>query len=297
MPELPEVETIRREIVADGFLDRTLLRCEVGKVGFARPKEKLHRFVAPPSRLREPLTEANRHGKFLFLTFPSGHIVCHFGMSGRLAVDDPQSADSAYRRFRFSFEGGRTLDFIDVRRFGNVDWFAGSEFRAYPRLAHYGPDALLDDVSPTHFLSHARHRRTPVKSLLMDQRVVAGLGNIYANELLFASRLHPLTPSHEVSRPAWRRLARNLKALLLDAIEGGGATLRDGVFLGLHGQEGAYRRMCNVYGRAGKACRRCGNVLLAATVGGRQTVYCSRCQRGSLSLRRAAADASEKALA
>lgn len=281
MPELPEVETIRREILASGFVGQRLVACGPVNRGFGRPKEKQHVFSSPPANLNESLQDVLRYGKFLFLAFSSGYVVCHFGMSGRLEASVAEPADMKYLRYEFRFSNQRRLRIIDVRRFGSVDWYEGSRIEVYSRVAKFGPDALGSKLTAEYLHAASRGRTTPVKSLLMDQSIVAGIGNIYANEALFDAGVHPYSHAGSLSLTRCGRLIEAIRSVLHQAISSGGATLQDGVFLGVHSAEGKFLELCKVYDRGGQPCLNCGGRLLSRPICARQTVFCANCQRRS----------------
>ena len=286
MPELPEVETIRREVLKAGLVGQRLVVCGPANCGFGRPREKHHVFVSPPANLNEPLKDVLRYGKYLFLAFPSGYTVCHFGMSGRLAVGVVAPADVKYMRYEFRFSDRRRLRLIDVRRFGSVDWYEGNHIEEYSRVARFGPDALSEELTAGYLYATSRGRTIPVKSFIMNQEVVAGIGNIYANEALFDAGIHPYSHAGGISQNRFGRLVEAIRSVLHRAISSGGATLQDGVFLGVHSTKGRFQDLCRVYDRGGQPCCNCGRQLLSKPMCARQTIYCANCQyKGYLSKR------------
>ena len=170
---------------------------------------------------------------------------------------------------------GHCLRFNDPRRFGCVLWLSPGEI--HPLLSHLGPEPLSDAFDGDYLHARSRGRKVPIKSLIMDGKVVVGVGNIYANEALFLSGIHPGRSAGRVSRVRYASLAENIKQVLTSAIEQGGTTLRD--FVGGDGKPGYFAQQLFVYGRGGLPCKRCGAALREVRLGQRSTVYCVTCQR------------------
>jgi formamidopyrimidine-DNA glycosylase len=259
MPELPEVETVRRA------LERHVRGCvittyRVGKPAFNRP--------IPPEALRglkgSRITAVERRGKYLLLRLSRGwDLVCHLGMSGSVSF----GADEGHVRFRFT-AGGRTVKFHDPRRFGRVGC----------RLPELGPEPLSEGFSKDYLFGALRGRRAPIKALLLDQAVVAGVGNIYATEALFRAGIRPHRPAHLVTRAEAARLCSEVKKVLRRAISLGGTTLKDKAFRDPEGRPGRFALRTAVYGLKVGAC---GHELKATTrrISGRTSLYCPVCQR------------------
>ena len=271
MPELPEVETVRRslELHLEG---RVITSVGAEPVQLRRPldPEKLSRLVG--SRL----VGFRRRGKFLLIRLePEGTILVHLGMTGRLQIAAPSEPRLPHNHLVLGLDDGRELRYADVRRFGLVDWLppgAEATDRSLSRLGIEPLDPALSEVLPP--LMYAR--RAPVKALLMDQRLVAGVGNIYAAEALWRSRIRPTRAGNRTSLARLATLARNVQEVLGEAIAQGGTTLRD--YATPEGEFGYFAVKLEVYGRQGEPCRCCGATLRAKVIGGRTTVWCGRCQ-------------------
>ena len=275
MPELPEVETARR-----GLLPHVAGR-RVGHVRLRRPDLRW-----PIPREVEDLLPGQRieairrRAKYLLLDTAAGSALLHLGMSGSLRVLPEDTAVRAHDHVDIGLEGldgapDRVLRFNDPRRFGCLLWQAPGE--VHPLLAGLGPEPLSDDFDGDYLFARSRGRAAPVKTFLMDQAVVVGVGNIYAAEALFIAGISPLRPAGKVSRARYVALAEAVKAILAHAIARGGTTLRD--FLSPDGVPGYFEQELLAYGRGGQPCPRCGRALKQASIGQRATVWCGHCQR------------------
>jgi formamidopyrimidine-DNA glycosylase len=270
MPELPEVETTRRgvEPYSRGCTVETLV-----------VREPRLRWPVPddlPDRLRGQLIEAvERRGKYLLFRTASGSLMVHLGMSGSLRVQDRAEPPLQHDHVDILMHEGHCLRFNDPRRFGSFLWLPHGE--SHPLLSHLGPEPLSGGFDGDYLYRRSRGRRGPVKSLVMDGKVVVGVGNIYANEALFLSGIHPARAAGRVSRARYGVLAEHIKRVLTSAIEQGGTTLRD--FVGGDGKPGYFAQQLFVYGRGGQPCKRCGATLREVRIGQRSTVYCVACQR------------------
>jgi len=272
MPELPEVEAVRRG------LERAVVGPAVTAVEVRRPD-----IVVGPCDHTNLLGHTHvetaiRHGKQLALVGVSGAVVCvHLGMSGSLTfVGDPAARPAPpHTHVVWRLAGGGELRFADPRRFGGVWVFHNVEQLWKQRWAFLGPDAL--QITPGRLGEGLSRTRRGLKAALLDQALIAGLGNIYVDELLFACGLHPLVPAHQVNPAQLPGVVRRMRRLLGRAIEAGGSSLRD--YRDADGRPGSYQRSHKVYGRAGLPCARCGRSLASAPVAGRTTVWCPACQR------------------
>ncbi len=270
MPELPEVETTRRGIVphlvgrriVGVVLRRTRLRWPIpAEIGSELPGQRIE--------------AVRRRAKYLLLDVGSGSAIVHLGMSGSLRVLDRDTPAGRHDHVDLQLDDGRMLRLNDPRRFGALLWQPRGE--VHELLSRLGPEPLSDAFDAACLMRVARGRSAPIKHVLMDQHVVVGIGNIYAAEALFRAGIHPHRAAGRISRERWERLVVAVRAVLQEAIEQGGTTLRD--FVAPDGAPGYFVQQLDVYGRAGEACTRCGTRLRAADWGQRATVYCPRCQR------------------
>lgn len=269
MPELPEVETTRRGL-APHLAGRSLAAVAV--------REARLRWPVPDSiegAIGRPLVDLERRAKYLLFRFATGTVLVHLGMSGSLRLVPPTLPPGRHDHVDLAFTGGLTVRLTDPRRFGAVLWAPAGA--CHPLLARLGIEPLDPTFDGQCLVAAARRRPGPVKSLLMDARVVVGVGNIYASEALFRAAIHPRRPARRVAQARYEGLARAIVAVLSDAIAAGGTTLRD--FVGGDGRPGYFEQALAVYGRAGEPCLRCGAPLRREVIAARATYFCVRCQR------------------
>jgi formamidopyrimidine-DNA glycosylase len=282
MPELPEVETVcaALRIVLDGVVVKN---CEVRNSSLREPVDVEALKNAVTNRR---ICEVRRRGKFIVWELgDTGEIpalVLHLGMSGRFHTEPPGTPYERHDHVCWMLDNGRELRFCDPRRFGSVRVTRLECPGANPpELAHLGPEPLGEMFNANSLFCELRKRKAPVKNLLLDQTLVAGIGNIYANEALYVARIHPLTPGDRLGKTRCARLVDAVKSVLADAIACGGTTIRD--FQGLNGDEGHFATCLNVYGRDGETCPRCdaesGAKIHRVVSAGRSTYFCPKCQR------------------
>ena len=274
MPELPEVETIRRAL-ATRLIGATFSGVQIREHRFRR--------VVDPLCLRrlvgQSLTGIKRRAKYLLLKTKRDVLVIHLGMSGRLLLTSPQQPIDQHDHICFTLRTTgtvRELRFHDPRRFGMVIVLERTRLEQDPAFARLGPDPFDDAFSPEYLYRFSRGSSRPIKNLLMDASVVGGIGNIYANELLWRARVHPLTRSGRVRMERWVRIHASCLQVLRDAIAAGGTTLND--YADPNGNLGYFSVSLSVYGRSDKECPRCSRRLRRIVQSGRSTFYCPGCQ-------------------
>lgn len=278
MPELPEVESVRRQL-APRVTGRRI-------VDVWRDPHPSARFHAVERLAGRRVDAVHRRGKFLVLPLdapPGGEVlelVLHLGMTGSLRVRDPVATTDTppltHVRARLQLDDGAVLSFRDPRRFGRFSVVeAGCYDRIIPTLAHMGPEPLSSAFTPEGLAAGLAASTSPVKARLLDQRLVAGVGNIYADEALWRARIHPA--SRRVGARRAGVLHAALVAILTAAIEREGTTFRD--YQMVNGQSGRYAQHLDAYGQHGRPCRRCGTTLRRTVIAQRGTSYCPRCQR------------------
>lgn len=269
MPELPEVETTRRGItpfLQGHRIERVVLRRR--DLRWPIPADIEQRL--PGQRVQA----IERRAKYLLIHTRVGSAVLHLGMSGSLRVIDASVPVGKHDHYDLDLDDGHVLRFTDPRRFGCLLWQPPGQI--HPLLAKLGPEPLSDDFDGDHLWRLSRGRRAAVKTFLMDQSIVVGVGNIYASEALFAAGIHPARAAGRVSHERYRHLTTAVRNILAYAIERGGTTLRD--FIRPDGMPGYFERELMVYGRAGQPCLHCGTRVRARTLGQRNTFFCPRCQ-------------------
>ncbi|MDQ2879213.1 MAG: bifunctional DNA-formamidopyrimidine glycosylase/DNA-(apurinic or apyrimidinic site) lyase [Pseudomonadota bacterium] len=270
MPELPEVETTVRGL-EPVLLGQRLASVETRRGDLRRPF---------PVDLRQRMTGAvvtrlDRRAKYGVIETDRGDtMVFHLGMSGRWRVDPGELLP--HDHLVLETEEGRRLALNDPRRFGSVDLVSTEAMRLYPPFVAMGPEPLGPGFTADYLLAALTGRKASIKLMLLDQRIVAGLGNIYVCEALFLSRISPKTAAGRISLPRLERLIETIRAVLLSAIEAGGSSLRD--YARPDGELGYFSKQFAVYGREGERCA-CGGIVRRYTEGGRSTFWCPTCQR------------------
>jgi formamidopyrimidine-DNA glycosylase len=277
VPELPEVETIRRDVDKE-FSGKRIKKVTVTGTRSVRRHANPTEFV---SRLEgRRLASARRKGKYLLLDLDNQDVlVVHLGMSGQLLHAEVRESRPRHTHVELSFAGAGHLRFVDPRTFGEMFVTAPDHLQVeIPELAHLGFDPLDDQMAWTRFAALLAARRTKLKPLLMDQRFVAGIGNMYADEILFAAGLRPDRGSDSLTPQEVRRLYRSMIETLQSAIKHRGSSLADEQYRDLFGDVGDYQRLHNVYAREGEPCPRCRSAIVRVKATGRSTFYCPRCQ-------------------
>ena len=283
MPELPEVETVRRGLLP-AMEGHVIARAEVNRPDLRWPF---------PDRMAERLTgqrveRLRRRSKYILADLSGGEtLLMHLGMSGRILISgDPlgqfvhdHPAPEKHDHVVFHMQNGARIIFNDPRRFGAMDLFETATAEAHPLLSAIGPEPLGNAFHEDHLIAALRGRMTPIKSALLDQKIVAGLGNIYVCEALFRAGIHPVRKAGKIGRTRVASLVPVIRATLEDAIAAGGSSLRD--YRRADGELGYFQHSFDVYGREGAPCRRdgCNGKVRRIVQAGRSSFYCTVCQR------------------
>jgi formamidopyrimidine-DNA glycosylase len=273
VPELPEVETIRRELepVLAGC---TIVHAEIGDPRLSRPRAPEELAAALGG---ERIVALERRGKYLLLRLASGRaLAVHLRMTGSLRRLGAGAPADPYRRALLELDDGSRIDYRDVRRFGTWRLLEAGELESF-LAERLGPEPLSPEFTPELLRDRLAGRRAPLKSALLDQRTLAGLGNIYVDEALWRARLHPATPAGSLGKRALTRLHESIRMTLETGIAHQGATLRD--YALPSGETGSMQSEFRIYGRGGEPCERCGAAISKTRIAGRGTWYCPRCQR------------------
>jgi formamidopyrimidine-DNA glycosylase len=271
MPELPEVETIRRQL-APHLEGRTIADARILDPRWTRPD--------PPAAVEAELQGAvieqiGRAGKYLIWSLSDERFLLqHLRMTGTLLYDP--AIPPAHTRVLFDFDGGHRLVYVDPRRFGTGHLVHGEAERDRYLAARIGIEPLTPEFTSAHLRELARGRTAPIKAFVLDQRRIAGVGNIYADEALFRARIHPLRPAGRLSGVDWERVRAGIEEALSAGIEAKGASIDD--FRHVDGARGSFQDRFLVHRRAGEPCPRCGHTIRKIVVGGRGTYVCERCQ-------------------
>ncbi|TKB45467.1 bifunctional DNA-formamidopyrimidine glycosylase/DNA-(apurinic or apyrimidinic site) lyase [Thalassotalea mangrovi] len=269
MPELPEVEVCRQGIephvlnqnVADVIVRNKQMRWPVSED------------IAEIRGLK--ILAVERRAKYLLLKTEKGTLLLHLGMSGTIRVIDANLAVKKHDHFDLLLASGKALRLNDPRRFGAILWLK-DDVNAHPLFQSLGPEPLTDEFPTGYLYEKSRNKAVPIKTFIMNNQIVVGVGNIYANESLFQAGIRPTTPAGKVSRKRYDTLTQIIKTVLAKAITQGGTTLKD--FTQSDGKPGYFAQELQVYGRGGQPCVSCKTTLKEIKQGGRATVYCPKCQ-------------------
>ena len=280
MPELPEVETVRRGIAAQ-VVGRRVTRVEVGR---ERTVRRTSRQALIDGLTGATITAAHRRGKYLLCPLDTGdELMVHLRMSGRLLVAAAGTDRPPHTHVVLHLAGrpAQELWFVDPRTFGEMVVFDPANLAVeMPELARLGVDPIADGLSRTQLAALLRGRRRPLKPLLLDQHVVAGVGNIYADESLHRARLRPDRPAESLTPREITRLRDAVVSVLEEAVEAGDSTLADTQYVDVDGEGGWFQVHHRVYDRAGRRCLTCGKAdILRVVMAGRSTCFCPRCQK------------------
>ncbi len=271
MPELPEVETTLRGLAPH------LLGQRIVNVTIRNPHL---RWPIPRGlpKLLQGLTicSLSRRAKYLLVDCGSGILILHLGMSGSLRILPADAAIEKHDHFDLLLANGKLMRLRDPRRFGAVLWHVGDPAQ-HPLLAHLGPEPLEENFDGEYLYRATRKRSAAIKLVIMDNHVVVGVGNIYANEALFRSGIRPQLSDDKLSKPRCARLVQTIRETLTEAIASGGSTLRD--FVNSDGKPGYFQQHYWVYGRAGEPCFACGASIKQIKQGQRSSFYCPVCQK------------------
>ena len=269
MPELPEVEVSRMGI-SPHMIGQTIK-------AFVFRTPKLRWDI--PQELKklegQVIRNISRRAKYLLIETDEGTAIVHLGMSGSLRVLDADFPPAKHDHVDLKLSNGKVLRYNDPRRFGAWLWSAPNEPHAV--LGHMGPEPLTEEFNADYVAEKAKGKRVAVKQFIMDNKIVVGVGNIYANESLFKTRIHPTRPAGKLTKKEWQLLVENIKATLEIAIQQGGTTLKD--FAQADGKPGYFAQELLVYGKGGEPCPECGEALQEQKIGQRNTFFCGECQR------------------
>ena len=269
MPELPEVETVRRQLEPE-ITGRTVV--EAGSHWSAK-------FTPAVGATGARVTGTGRRGKFLLFDLDDERqLVIHLGMTGRLSIDrspDDGGLGQPHLRAWWDLDDGSRLEFVDVRRFGRIRVVPSGDYSSIPALHHAGPEPWDPELDGRRFRELIGRSRRRIKTQLLSQRPIAGVGNIYADEALWLASINPRATRLSEDRAG--RLLDAIRLVLERGIDNGGTTLRD--YRDASGERGANQHALDAYGRAGQPCRRCRTVLRSAVIDARTTTWCPTCQR------------------
>lgn len=270
MPELPEVETTCRGI--SPLLNHRLIK----SIHVYQPKLRLlvSESIAENCQ-NQTIQEVSRRGKYIVLGLNQGAILIHLGMTGHLQIIPALTERKKHDHIDLVLDNNLVLRYHDPRRFGSWQWLDGPPDQ-HPSIANLGLEPLSNDFNGHYLMQSCQNKKQPIKSTIMDNRIVVGVGNIYASESLFLSGIHPLMPAGSLSLDQYQNLVYQIKAVLKKAISAGGTTLKD--FINPEGKPGYFSQSLYVYGRKNNACTLCEDTIQSITIGGRSTAFCPSCQ-------------------
>jgi len=274
MPELPEVEVISRGL-APHILGNTFQ-----KITFSHKKLRL---PLPNPELRALLcgsliTKVERRAKYITIGTDNGVLlVIHLGMTGNLDIFPEKTRPAKHDHGRFLMQNQFELRYNDTRRFGSIMIFAPDDPAKTSFFGKMGPEPFTDAFSASYLCRMALNRKKPVKNFLMDNQIVVGLGNIYANEILYASSIHPQTAVNTIKTKGWQTIIDQTRTTLTKAIAAGGSTISD--FVNSSGEKGYFQLSLQVYGRKGEKCPKCQGTIHKINMAGRATFFCDTCQK------------------
>jgi formamidopyrimidine-DNA glycosylase len=278
--ELPEVEVMRRDLEKE-VVGKRIKEAQV------RPQRNAMRVIRRHPRRKDfsdrlagkKITKVDRRGKYVLLYLDDGQvIVVHFGMSGQFIRSTKRQGLTPHTHVVIEFVQGGDLRFVDPRTFGEMFITAADELGKVRELDHIAIDPLEDTFTWQEFSAELARRASKLKPLLMDQKFISGLGNIYSDEVLFAAGLRYDRTSESLSSQEVRRLYRSMREVVQDAIRGRGTTLGDEAYVDLYGKPGEFQTELKVYGRRGQPCRRCRTPIDVVKIGGRNSYFCPQCQ-------------------
>ena len=278
MPELPEVEVVKRGLMLH-LPGRKIIKIVTGnkKLRLPTPRKNLKKYIQE-ARFKS----VDRRAKFLLLTIDNGAIlIIHLGMTGRLGMFPADSPRVKHDHLRLQLDNGMELRFNDIRRFGFIQVIPPGKGLDNTMLAHIGPEPFGQEFSPHYLRQLAAGKSRPVKNFLMDSRIVAGIGNIYACEILFHAGLSPEKKISSISINEWERVVASTRHILMKAIDSGGTTISD--FVNASGKSGYFQLELQTYGRQGKPCNICSTPITRKTMAGRPTFSCTKCNKRSYS--------------
>ncbi len=269
MPELPEVETTKRGI-APHITGRTVLELVFRTAKLRRPLDRSLCRILPG----QTVNRVERRAKYLILSCSRGAVIIHLGMSGSLRVVPAAATERKHDHVDLILTDGQALRFSDPRKFG-LFIYTEDDPAGHDCLRNLGPEPLGEGFTGDYLYACSRGKKQALKTLIMDQKIVVGVGNIYANEALFRAGIDPRRSAGRVGRERCRKLAQQIKSVLREAIAAGGTTISD---FHSDGRPGYFDRQLQIYGRSGSRCAKCGGLIRSCRLGQRSTFYCPHCQ-------------------
>jgi len=271
MPELPEVETICRGL-ANSILKQKIAAVVMHHFKLRHPIPK----NLPKILTGQSIQKINRRGKYILLETKIGTLIIHLGMSGNLQIKPKDHLVAKHEHFTIIFTNNLSLCYIDPRRFGAILWTTENPLK-HRLLKNFGPEPFDRNFTANYLFNSAKSKHSSIKQFIMNSKIVVGIGNIYANEVLFAAKINPLQKINKISFPRYQTLVKEIKKILRNAIKHGGTTIKD--HTDSSGKKGSFQNKLKVYGKHNQLCPNCKTKLTHTRIGQRATVFCSSCQK------------------
>lgn len=272
MPELPEVETVRR-----GLLDKVLNRVIKGiRVNYPKIIEYPSISLFKKEIVGQKINDISRYGKWLIFVLDDFYLLSHLRMEGKYFIKSSKDVDLKHEHVIFELDDKTELRYMDVRKFGKMHLIPKDKIKEIGPLRELGLEPWDENLTLEYLQDKFSKKRLPIKSVLLDQSIIVGIGNIYADEILFLAKINPYTRAMDLNDDSIKNIIKYTRIVLEDAIKAGGTTIRS--YSSVNGIHGMFQQNLNVHSRSGEACPVCGSEVIKVKIGGRGTYYCSKCQ-------------------
>jgi formamidopyrimidine-DNA glycosylase len=275
MPELPEVE-----IVKEGLVKVLSRKTTISEIEYYR-KDLRNKLPVHSKKWieKQPILEISRRAKYILIKTPLGVLISHLGMTGTWRIRSKNEALKAHDHIQLQLSNGKKLIYNDPRRFGIFEIVATNKMNSYRRLLSLGPEPLSADFTAEYLFATSRGRKIPIKSFLMDQKIVVGVGNIYVCEALFFAKISPLIEAQQLTLEMSVQIVKEIKEVLQQSIDAGGSSIND--YSSVEATKGSFQKQHQVYGRKNQSCHKCSELIQVKVISGRSTFWCVNCQKGS----------------
>lgn len=272
MPELPEVETVRR-----GLLDKVLNRVIKGiRVNYPKIIEYPSISLFKKEIVGQKINDISRYGKWLIFVLDDFYLLSHLRMEGKYFIKSSKDVDLKHEHVIFELDDKTELRYMDVRKFGKMHLIPKDKIKEIGPLKELGLEPWDENLTLEYLQDKFSKKRLPIKSVLLDQSIIVGIGNIYADEILFLAKINPYTRAMDLNDDSIKNIIKYTRIVLEEAIKAGGTTIRS--YSSVNGIHGMFQQNLNVHSRSGKACPVCGSEVIKVKIGGRGTYYCNKCQ-------------------
>ena len=272
MPELPEVETVRR-----GLLDKVLNRVIKGiRVNYPKIIEYPSISLFKKEIVGQKINDISRYGKWLIFVLDDFYLLSHLRMEGKYFIKSSKDVDLKHEHVIFELDDKTELRYMDVRKFGKMHLIPKDKIKEIGPLRELGLEPWDENLTLEYLQDKFSKKRLPIKSVLLDQSIIVGIGNIYADEILFLAKINPYTRAMDLNDDSIKNIIKYTRIVLEEAIKAGGTTIRS--YSSVNGIHGMFQQNLNVHSRSGEACPVCGSEVIKVKIGGRGTYYCNKCQ-------------------